>query len=103
MPTSPKPIYTDYEYPSRGAVFGEIFGEITILNPYPTRARVTITGSVDDELVVNGSRAEGGGRAAHSDVNYSLELGAGESCTIGGADNYSGNVWYNYRVCVERL
>lgn len=100
----PKPICADYSYPSRSASpVGEIFGEITISNPYPARARVTITGGVDDELVVNGSRAEGGSRSAHGDVNYSLELGAGESCTIGGADNYGGNVWYNYRVCVERL
>ncbi len=102
-PLPPKPICTDYSYPLRGADYKEIFGEFMVSNPFSAVARVTITGSVDDELVVNGARVEGGSAGAHSDVNYSLILSEGESCTIGGADNYSGNVWYDYRVCMTPL
>jgi hypothetical protein len=58
-------------------------------------AQVTITGSADDDLVVNGSKINGNNTAGP--VNHTFTLSV-SSFTIGGYNN-RGSANYNYHIC----
>jgi hypothetical protein len=67
----------------------------TYANPFDGAATCTISGYVNDDLVVNGSVVDTGGQpcpygscACAHDFTYSLDVAAGDSVTIAVQNNY---------------
>lgn len=67
-------------YYTTGAVVGQIYGSQTIYNPFPANVvSATITGTVDDDLVINGVNVENIGIQHHPNYTWTL---AGASFTL---------------------
>lgn len=99
--------YECSDYPSGGYV-GECsatpYCSQTITNPFSTSVTVQITGSVDDELLINGSPVDAGCcvystcNGAHA-VNHVFSLAGGASFTMAAGDNHGGFTGYDVNVC----
>lgn len=77
----------------------------TVTNPFPIPAICTITGGVDDELLINGSPVDpgccvyaNGCNGAH-EVNYTFSVGALETFSLAAGDNHGGGSGYGVSVC----
>lgn len=101
--------YVCYDSPSGGYI-GECaatpYCNQTITNPFSTSVTVQITGSVDDELLINGSPADAGCciyyicNGAHS-VNHVFTLAGGASFTLAAGDNHGASTGYTVDVCFD--
>jgi hypothetical protein len=74
-----------------------LLGSKTFTNPFSQRARLTISGNVDDDVYINGSLYTQGAsifrcgmNGAHS-FSYTQEVGAGASTTVAYYDNHGGS------------
>jgi hypothetical protein len=78
----------------------------TVFNPFPHAAVVSITGSVDDELLINGSAVDAGCciyyicNGAHS-VNHVFMLAGGASFTLAAGDNHGSGSGYALTICFD--
>ena len=99
--------YSCFESPS-GGYYGECaatpYCEQTVTNPFSTPVTVQITGSVDDELLINGAAVDAGCcifltcNGAHA-VNHVFSLAGSASFTMAAGDNHGGNSGYYVKVC----
>lgn len=75
----------------------KFLGSTTFTNPFAQRARLTISGTVDDDVYINGSLYSAGATIFRCGMNgahkfsYTQEVGAGASTTVGYYDNHGGN------------
>lgn len=98
-------LYQDFEYFTGGATAGNTYGNITIDNPTNKDISFIMEGTVDDDLMINGSPYDptccifaGGLNGAHT---FSLISGLvrNESFTLGARDNHGRNASYSFRIC----
>jgi len=75
----------------------KFLGSKTFTNPFAQRARLTISGNVDDDVYINGSLYPDGAtiflcgmNGAHR-FSYTQEVGPGESTTVAYYDNHGGS------------